>query len=65
MRKAIVLTEVGCSAPKEVFLEDYDAIPSSLKKRIEDNNGIPCEGTGNIWLWCEHCTFCESFDMEE
>jgi len=55
---------IGCHAPDEIFGEW-----ETLSKRVQDwyttlHPKLPCEGTGNIHLYCDDCPFSEIYDND-
>ena len=65
MRETRITAKIKCDAPEDVFSEDYEDILPKNQVLIEKHNGIPCEGTGHINIWCEKCLFCSWFGTWE
>lgn len=62
---------VDCTAPDDLFLEDYPkGVSKKTQQIVEDQQpyGIPCEGTQTISSDCNRCPWCASLewvDFEE
>ena len=48
--------EIECFAPEEMFLP-YEELPEFIHDELDKNGPIPCEGSGDLDLWCETCRF--------
>ena len=57
MREQTLYVRIVCDATKDVFAKDWQDILPKNRSIIVENNGIGCEGTGNVGLYCNGCPF--------
>lgn len=67
-RKEAIIIDIKCAAPEQFFEPFFQDIPAEYQAMLEARapDGIPCEGTGNIGLWCtERCPWAEWEESHE
>ena len=62
--KIRIIFEIGCTAPQECFVPEWDDIPAEYQELIKDQGGLPCEGTGSIGLPCVKPSECRWADWD-
>jgi len=52
-----------CQAPEDLFTKEWDELSCEAQQWYEDNPTLPCEGSGDMTLYCHECRFC-TYDYE-
>lgn len=54
--RRLVVTLYRCGAPEELFKDDWEEVPQSLKEQVPAD-GLHCDGGGVPGSWCRGCTW--------